>query len=275
MKAKIHELGHGEHERVAPLFQGLDHQLITAAVLGGANPGRIWVDDVAEPGSAFMASPEGCFLAGYEANDGFNRAVHEQIVVPLQNKYGIVVLICHPDAWEAVLDVVVGGQPVVMRDRIHYLLDRPRVDWKAEVPDGFDVEPIDAALLARTGLYIPEHVTGWMKSNWGSVAGFMANGLGCCTVHGDRIVSWSLADCIVGDACEIGIRTAEEYRRQGLATLTAAATVDACLARGVTAVGWQCDADNWGSRKVAEKVGFVHERNYVHYLCYTEDARNG
>jgi RimJ/RimL family protein N-acetyltransferase len=271
MRTEIHELGHDEYKRATPLFQGLDHQLITAAVLAGANPGRVWVDDVVEPGAAFMASPEGCFLAGYEGSGAFNRAVYEQIVGPWLEKYGAAVLICHPDAWEAVLDVIVGGRPVVKRDRIHYLLDRPRLNWEAEVPEGYRVEPIDDALLARPGMYIPEHVTGWMKNNWGSVAGFVANGLGCCTIHDHRIVSWSLADCIVGQACEIGIRTAEAYRRRGLATLTAAATVDACLARGLTDVGWQCDVDNLGSRGVAERVGFCRERDYVQYVCYARD----
>jgi RimJ/RimL family protein N-acetyltransferase len=87
-------------------------------------------------------------------------------------------------------------------------------------------------------------------------------------------VSWSLADCIVGDACEIGIHTAEDYRRQGLATLTAAATVDGCLARGLTAIGWHCDVDNLGSRGVAERVGFRHERDYVEYVCFAAERPN-
>lgn len=270
----IYELEPGEYGKASSLFEGLAYQLITTAVLGGVSPGRIWVDDAAQPEVAFMASPEGCFLAGYEGNLAFNRAVHETIVRPFLDRYGDVVLVCHPDAWESALSVVVGGRPLVKKRRMHYLLDRPRVNWKEHLLAGFEIEPIDGALLARPGLSVPEHVLDWMRSNWGSVAGFVDHGLGCAMLHGDRIVSWSLADCIVGDACEIGIHTAEAYRRQGLATLTVAATVAECLARGLTTVGWHCDVDNLGSRGVAEHVGFRHERDYVHHWCFAKEHQN-
>ena len=85
-------------------------------------------------------------------------------------------------------------------------------------------------------------------------------------LHGNQAVSWSIADCVSGNRCEIGIQTKHEFRRQGLATLTAAATVDFCLQSGIQQVGWHTSEDNIGSIRVAEKVGFERVRNYTWYL---------
>jgi RimJ/RimL family protein N-acetyltransferase len=104
------------------------------------------------------------------------------------------------------------------------------------------------------------------------MAGFLRDGFGFATVHQNEIVCWSLADCRSGDACEIGIHTAEAFRRRGLATITVAAAVDFALSHGFSAVGWQCSLDNLGSMGTAEKVGFEKERDYtLHYVIVEKE----
>ncbi len=267
----MYKLPAREYGAVSALFEGLEFQLITAAVLDGASPGRVWVDDVRQPRTAFMASPEGCFLTGNAGNEATNQALNELIVGNLLHRYDAIVVVPQPDGWERNIEGVLKGCRAIQEERRHYRLDRLRLDWRAALPPGFAVERIDADLLSRPGLAIPDHITDWMVSNWESVDGFLRNGFGFCTVHGDRIVSWSLADCIVGDACEIGIHTTEDHRRQGLGALTAAAAADHALSHGLSEIGWHCHESNYGSRGVAEKVGFVHDRDYVHYLCLAPD----
>jgi GNAT superfamily N-acetyltransferase len=110
-----------------------------------------------------------------------------------------------------------------------------------------------------------------MEINWGSITVFMQKGFGFCMLHGKKIVSWSVVDCVSGNACEIGIHTREDYRRKGLATLATAATIEYCLSQGFRTVGWHCDEYNLPSMKVAEKVGFTLERKYIqHYACHNE-----
>jgi RimJ/RimL family protein N-acetyltransferase len=122
---------------------------------------------------------------------------------------------------------------------------------------------VDQDLLDTPGLIIPDHLLGWMKGNWGSVENFLARGFGFCTLHGSRIVSWSVADCVSGDQCEIGIQTEPDYRQRGLAAITVAACVQHALTHGFAAVGWHCNTDNEGSQRTALRVGFVKERDYV------------
>jgi RimJ/RimL family protein N-acetyltransferase len=137
------------------------------------------------------------------------------------------------------------------------------------LPKGFEVHCLDEALLNRPGLTIPDHIQGWMDGNWGSTAAFLAKGFGFVTLYAKavalQVVSWSLADCRSGDACEIGIRTVKEHRRRGLAAITAAATVEYALSHDFSRVGWHCSEDNLGSIGTAEKVGFERERNYSLY----------
>jgi len=116
-----------------------------------------------------------------------------------------------------------------------------------------------------------------MVNNWGTTADFLQRRFGFATFHEDaddavRVVSWSLVDCRSGDACKIGIHTAEPYRRRGLATLTAAATVEHALSSGFSTIGWQCSEDNLGSIGTAEKVGFERERDYAMYYTVLNEA---
>lgn len=274
----IYKLDRRAYERTRPLFTELDHQLTALAVIEGSCPGSIWVDDIAQPRTAFMASPEGHFLVGYEGNEVVSRALNQLIMGTLLGKdrngqhVEMMSLVCHPEAWEEKLDVVLAGRVPIYERRWHYLFERPLVDWRNQVPEGLSIERLDRALLSWPRLCIPDHTIQWMKHNWGSVEGFLQQGVGFCAVQESLLVSWCLTDCTSKNACEIGIRTHPEYRRHGLATLTVAATVDECLLRGLTTIGWHCHETNLGSRGVAEKVGFVKEREYMNYLCLSDQA---
>jgi len=276
----IYRLEEKDYEKVRPLFKPLDFNLTVIAVIEGTSPGRIYVDDIANPRTAFMCSAEGYYLSGYENNEAFNAALNRLIVEKIsagdtvrQNEEELS-LCTHPDTWEAKLDTLLGRSPIKAVRR-HYLCTKLGVvDWKDRVPDGFSSRPIDRKLLMTPGLGIPRHITNWMKTNWGSIDHFLHKGFGFCMLHGKEVVSWCVADCASGDTCEIGIHTRPDCRRRGLATLTAAATVDYCFSHGFRSVGWHCSEDNLGSRGVAEKVGFELERKYFHYYYMFDEAHH-
>ena len=263
----IYELDKTNYAKVRPLFQALKYHLSSAAVLDGNNPGRVFVDDPANPQTAFMFSPEGCYLAGNPDNDAFNRALNHAIYTRevLGEKVNALSFVYHPESWEARLAALLDPRPPITMPRRHYVCREVKYDWWANLPHGFAVHRINEALLNQAGLKIPDHVPSWMKNNWGSTADFLERGFGFVAIHDDEVVSWSLADCVSGDACEIGIHTAEAFRRRGLATITVAAAVEYALSNGFAMVGWHCPEDNHGSIGTAEKVGFEKERDYTMY----------
>lgn len=268
----IHELERANYERVRPLFEPLRFHLASAAVLDGESPGWVYVDDLAQPRTAFMLSPEGSYLAGDPDNGAFNRALHKAIFSRqiIRENIGYIGLVVHPEQWEEVLPTMFEPHIPVEELRRHYVCQALGYDWGAHVPEGYAVRPIDRGLLENPRLIIPDHVTGWMAHNWGSTDRFLEEGFGCVSLAGDEVVSWSLADCVSGDECEIGIRTAPAHRTRGLASVTSAAAVELALARGFSMVGWHCSADNLGSIRTAERVGFERERDYTGYYVFLE-----
>jgi len=277
----IHELDKSEYENVRHLFKELDYNLIISAVIEGTSPGRIYVDDVVAPETIFLCSVEGYYLSGHVDNDSFNKALNRFIFEKffagdtVRKDETDISIGFHPDSWENKMEVIFRPRTPLKALRRHYVCrELKAVDWKSQVPKGFSIHRADKKLLETPGLVIPNHVTDWMNTNWGSIRDFLQKGLGFCMLHDKNVVSWSIADCTSGDACEIGIHTHPKYRRRGLATLTAAATVDYCLSSGFTSVGWHCDEYNLGSIGVAEKVGFELERNYLQYFCIYNEANH-
>ena len=277
----INELKKKDYENVRPLFEELKFNLIISAVIEQTSPGRIYVDCVAEPRTAFICSVEGYYLAGYENNTEFNTSLNRLIIEKIfagdtvrKNETDIAIGF-YPDSWKGKMPIIFKGRLPLTAPRRHYVCTKLRVrDWKDRLPEEFRIKRVDEALLKNPGLEIPEHLTSWTEINWGSTSDFFRKGFGFCMLHGKKIVSWSVADCISGDSCEIGIRTRADYRRRGLATLTAVAAVDYWLSSGFRSVGWHCDESNLPSIGVAEKVGFKLERKYVHYYACANEAHH-
>jgi len=277
----IHELKKRDYRKVRSLFEELKWNLITSAVIEGTSPGRVYADRIKDPRTAFMCTAEGYYLAGYDNNDEFNtslnRLIFERIFAgdTVRKDETDVALGFHPDSWKDKMPIIFQGRIPLTTARRHYVCTELKVDgWRDHVPQGFQVQRINGTLLRTPRLDIPEHVTSWMETNWGSIPDFMKKGFGFCMLYGKRVVSWSIADCISGSACEIGIHTREDYRRRGLATLTAAATVDHALSSGFKYVGWHCNECNFGSIGVAEKVGFKLERKYVQFYACANAAHH-
>ncbi|UCE29254.1 MAG: GNAT family N-acetyltransferase [Candidatus Bathyarchaeota archaeon] len=273
MISRLHE---DDYEKVRSLFKELEYNLITSAVIEGTSPGRIYVDDTANPQSAFLCSVEGYYLAGNSENDDFNESLNSLIMERIFSGYTTrkdetdVAIGFYPDTWKDRMKVIFKGRTPIVAHRRHYICRKVRTDWKSRVPTGFSLHLIDGKLLEELGPNTPRHIADWMEINWGSRQNFLGSGFGFCMLHGEEVVSWSIADCVSGSLAEIGIRTRPDYRKRGLASLTAAAAVDYWLSKG-SMVGWHCPEENLGSRGVAEKVGFELERKYTQcYACFNE-----
>jgi RimJ/RimL family protein N-acetyltransferase len=249
------------YETAGDLLAGLGYQLSARAVLSGAMPGAVFVDDPARPSAVFVHSPEGNFVGGNPTNLGFVADLRAHLAAAFNaERDGDLVLSFDHNGWLPVAEAIVPDLVLVLVPRRHYLFRGERPVLRPNLWPGYRIAPIDAALLEHQE--VPDHMWEWMDGNWGGVDGFLTRGFGAAAVHGESVVSWSLADCIVADRAEIGIHTAYEHRRRGLAAQVTAAAVAIALDRGVTEIGWHCNDDNAGSHCTAESVGFRMERRY-------------
>jgi RimJ/RimL family protein N-acetyltransferase len=255
------KLSRHSYAMVAPLLTGLDHQLSVAAVLAGAMPGDVFVDDSVRPGAAFVHSPEGNFVGGDPTSAGFVADLREHLAASfVPERDGDLVLSFDNDGWLAAAHVITPDLVQFAVPRRHYLYRGKQPRPQPGLPPGYRIQPIDAALLQHQ--HLPSQLRSWMDSNWDGEDGFLAHGFGAAALQSEVIVSWSLADCILGERTEIGIHTAPDHRRRGLATQVAAAAVAIAFDRGLNEVGWHCNDDNPGSYRTAESVGFTLRLRY-------------
>lgn len=263
-----------DYARARPLLDDLMRFNVSiAGVLTGANPGTVYVDQPDAPSVVLLISPEGAYLGG-DTPSADQVAAMKTHVADLMENHGFEALwlTCNV-AWHPLLNEFLPRPPLPIL-RQHYVCTAPAFDWRTRVPEGYSVHRIDETLLTRVDLSVPDHIGGWIENNWGTREHFLARGFGFATeaLATHSIVSWSLCDCIGDNACEIGIQTRPEYRRQGLAALTTAAAVDYARAQGLSMVGWHCNMDNTGSRYTASRVGFTLERDYVSFAAFRREA---
>ena len=270
----MYELDATEYGKARGLFDGFDYSLSIQSAIEGNNPGRIFVDDPAQPRTALALTIEGYLLAGDDGNpttnEALRRLLREQIFTGkvFVNGDWSMSLAVHPETWEARLPELIPTHEIEKLERYHYLCRAVKLDWRNHVPDGYTVHRVDRALLHSPDITFPEPLREWgnVEEVWGSVDNLMSKGVSFCIVHGNEVVSWCVSDCVAGDRISVGIVTRSVHRRRGLATVAVAATVEYCLSHGFSAVGWHCNADNVGSWKTAEKVGFERAREYAYYF---------
>jgi GNAT superfamily N-acetyltransferase len=126
----------------------------------------------------------------------------------------------------------------------------------APAAEGIKLLPIDRALLSNTALANTEHIRAEIQQMWPSEERFYHHGFGWAATVESQIVCWCTAEYLSAECCGIGITTAPAFERRGIATATAGQFVREALQRGMTPY-WECRADNIGSIRVAEKLGFV------------------
>lgn len=267
------ELKPNAFARVRHLFDGFDYSLSIRAAIAGNNPGRIFVDDVAQPRTAFALTVEGYLLAGESnnptTNDALRSLLKEQIFTGkvFVNGNESLSLAVHPETWEAKLPELIPGYEVEKLERYHYLCHTLKFDWRANLPAGYSVRRVDHELLNDPGIIFPDPLREWidLEQVWGTKENFLAKGISFCVLHDQEVVVWCTPDCVADDRIDVGIITHRAHRRKGLGSVAVAATVEYCLQHGFAAVGWHCNAENIASWKLAEKVGFERNREYAYY----------
>lgn len=120
---------------------------------------------------------------------------------------------------------------------------------------GVQFRPIDADLLEEGRFENNHYVRSEIEWMWPSLERFRKKGFGIAAVIDARIICWCTAEYVSKSKCGIGIEAIDEFQNKGIATATAAHFLEHCMNQNIVA-HWECDKDNIGSVRVAEKVGF-------------------
>ncbi len=256
-----------DRECVLPLYAPIRYNLSIASIVSGKTRGWAYADDPAAPRAALLWSEvDAALLAGDPHNAVLRAEVGELIahtLVPeIASRYiRDVMVYSTPEGWADYREEILPGLHAEPTSHRYYQPGPLRLDPYADLPTGWSVEPISAALLARRELTNIEEVEGWVLSFWRSTDDFDRWGLGYALLVGEAIASWCLSVYVAGSDYELGVATAPDFRNRGCATRVAAA----CLARGYAegrTPHWHCEDTNRASAAVAEKVGFTDPLRY-------------
>lgn len=268
------ELTPADFARALPLLAGIKQKVLPRAICDGFNPGRVFVDQRDNPEIALLWSPVGYyFLAGNPAQDKDLTEISwvlTEIFVPASQatgETGFILIQSDPD-WKEHLPMLLPGREVIEIYRRPFAFDPSQfvaqAHWRERIPEGFRIEPLNAALAEQVGIL----------ASWASVDNFLQNGLGFALLAGDEIASACHSVFASHAHLEIDVHTDEKYQRRGFAVLAASAFIEACLKRGQRP-NWECFWENDASTALAGKLGFSAEPDYPVYFWEEKNDRVG
>jgi len=252
----IYELPTDCFRVTAPLFtEAWFDEMYMDAVLRGRQPGRIFVDDPTTPTAALMCRTYEYYVAGVvdmPLRHFIQDAPAEAGV--FQKLYGYAPV---GEAWErAILTDYAGALIRIPRHNFRWA-DAPIMDWRAKLPPGARIMPIDRVLAERIDREWHETI-GLL---WEGYDNYLQYGGGFCLLMGDELGSMASSDGTSETLVNMGVRTAEQFRQQGLAKLVCSAFIEHTLKNGRRPT-WDTDGMNGPSKALARGLGFAEGRPF-------------
>lgn len=251
-------------------------QPMCAAVLEGDWSGDVWVDNIDNPRASLLLThlpaggPAWCFLAGNPESAGFNSAINSFIFSEnsVYKDTSAFLFTCDPENWGNRLNIIAEPRQPVPMARQHYRCTEMTFDWRGVLPDGFTIIPMEIDLLKKDDLHLPPVVNATL-GKWRSINQPVFRDFGFLIIHDNRVVSWATVDFVSGSSGDLGFETIPEFQKRGLGTAVAGAALEDGLKKGIE-VHWTCADYNLGSQKTAQKLGLIHDRDYIMYLFHRD-----
>ena len=234
---------------VYELFAGWEETLIYSCLQKVM--GKVFVTDKENPLSAFAFV--GCF--------GFLAGVPDKELV--QNKpEGFVILAPQNKAWAALIEECYPSSKKVTRYAIRkdtrFDIEFLKEQVK-QLPDGYELKPIDSEVY---DMCLENPVTRDFVSAFESKENYLELGRGMVILKDGKIVSGASSYTRYREGIEVEVDTKESERRKHLATIVCSALILRCLDEGLYP-SW--DAQNMNSVKMAEKLGYEFDHEYIAY----------
>jgi len=251
------------------------------SVIDGSVAGRVFVNDIQNIRTVLLWDKTNCagiYIEGEytpEIAREMNKIVHE-IIIPEGNNIQDIkdATNCYsPDHWKNKFhDEVLKGVHARNYERIFLKFDKgihKQLNWRDKIPKGFKIVQFDenSYIFKDKGLKNLDTLISDIR--------YSEDKFGACIIDEEKnsIISSCTTDWSSGKHIEFGVKTSEEYRKQGFGSISAASAIEFALERGYEHLGWHCWSDNIGSAKTAQKAGYVEERIHpvIHFWYNSYD----
>ena len=251
----IYEADVSVREKLIPMFKNMDSTIILSYLQG--HMGTAWVDNLENPTVAQITVGIFVFYAG----DSTIQEAEEM----LNNLPDFTLAIVDSDEWKTRIETVHKGE-IEKFQRYRFEKDAGHLDRAnllnllSALPEGYEIKKVDRSIAnAPTFQELSEDFV----SQFDSIDDFIDRGVGYAILHEGIIVSAATSFSIFDDGIEIEIATNAQYRRKGLATITASALILDCLDKGKYP-NW--DGASSESVALAKKLGYVLKESYDTYF---------
>lgn len=262
----------GSYARVRPLFHEMAYHLAAQLVLDNVAPGRIFVDDPAQPRTAILIPPNSYRVYASGAPDArlLGDVIRLLAAQSGDDRYGCVIHYDSSHPWEPALQSLFQGREGALRWRHYYHLTPPLPPLRAPLPERITISRVAESMLDDAALENRDLLREELLSESPTLEYFFQRNYSFAARDGQRLAGWCMAEYHDDVRYELGIETLEAYRRQGIATHLASAVIQRAVGAGATEIGWHCWANNTPSIATALKLGFAKARDYpVYYAQYT------
>ena len=252
------ELGKTKRKLIQELAADSQEVLIRTAAEG--TMGRVWGPNLDCASYCLIRVGDFAYLLGIQPKGEGALHLKTQIYESCQGAF----LVPENERWALWLEEQFQGEYrlvsryALKKEERHFDREQLKV-YAAAVPDGIRIKRMDERLYH---LAMKEEWSRDFCANFEDEKQFMEDGIGYVAMKGRELVSGCSAYGISRGMIEIQVETKENYRRQGLALACSAAFLLECLDRGLLP-NW--DAANLQSVGLAEKLGYVYDREYQVY----------
>ena len=260
------ELGRAKRQVIQSICEGSRDVLLRGAAEGAI--GRVWVPHLTNPSYCLVVVGDFAYLLGLPPRGEKALDLKGQIFESAQQAF----LYPQDERWADWLEEQFPAQLRIVtryalkKDEHHFDLEKLR-NYVKSVPKGVRIRRIDERLYHQV---MREEWSRDLCSNFDTAERFLEYAFGYVALKGRELIAGCSCYGVSEGMMEIEVDTRKDWRRQGLALACSAAFVLECLDKGLVP-NW--DAVNLQSVGLAEKLGYVFEREYQVYRLKEMEER--
>lgn len=267
----ITELSKQDFHKIVPLLEDERTNLEIKAVIGGYNPGWVFVDRQDRPQTAMVWSKgiEGFYFIGSTETSGFLSSINsfiDEIIAPRAKALGLThfEFSATNDGWDKIIPGLFNARDLTVSKQLVFTkeLDSEALYNTTGIPD-YQLHFVNRELLSNPSMdtaYLKSAILEW----WDSVDVFLENGIGTAVFFENQ----AICTCVTSfmDLCimESHIQTKPTHRKKGLAAWAVHAFVENAQMNGYS-LYWDCMETNLGSRALAKKMNYRLNFTYPLY----------
>ena len=228
--------------------------------------GKVYVDNCDNPKTYYVVHPYGMsLLFGDCYNEEFNDSFRDYSLNLNKTRDKHEWMQAFPNEWDAVLnglfkDCIINQADNIENKEYGIIELNTRINFEFNQKKYIDNRKkliLNEYRIVRTDKQIFNEMKGSVVPShfWDSADDFYKNGVGFSLFFDNKLASTAYSAFIHDNKLELGIETIEEFRGKGFAQFTCSALTDYCIENGFEPI-WACRLENYGSYKLAQKLGF-------------------